>query len=281
MAIWGGRWGYVIVAAMRLFEEVAKLEAVGAKAALCTLVEAVGSVPQRPGAKMVVREDGSISGTVGGGALEHRVIAAAGEVIETGRPTLVRYDTVRDLGMACGGQTAVFIDPLRAHADLVVFGAGHIGRDLCAMASRCGFRVTVVDERSEWATADAFPDASQVVAGDPVSRMGELPLSEDAYLVLVSHSHAVDQRLLGHLLDRPWRYLGMIASRRKARTIFAELEKGGADPAALARVHSPIGLKIGGSDPGEIAVSILAELVRVRHDKPEDPATSFRPSQGA
>lgn len=263
---------------MRLYGELAKLEASGARAALCVLVEATGSVPQVPGAKMLVKDDGSIVGTVGGGALEHRVIEAAREVIEAGAPRLERYDTVRDLGMACGGQTAVFIDPIGLRPDLVIFGAGHIGRDLCAMAGRCGFRITVVDERSEWAVDTAFPDADQVVVGEPVSVLDDLPLSARTFLVLVSHSHAVDQRVLGALVDRPWRYLGMIASKRKVAQIFGELERQGADRAVLDRVHSPIGLKIGGADPGEIAVSILAELIRIRYESPEDPATSFSPS---
>ncbi len=264
---------------MKLYGELAKLEAKGDRAALCVLVEATGSVPQIPGAKMLVKGDGSIAGTVGGGALEHRVIEAALEAIEAGEPRLERYDTVRDLGMACGGQTAVFIDPIGIRPDLVIFGAGHIGRDLCAMAARCGFRITVVDERPEWAVETAFPDADQVVVGEPSALLDDLPLSAASFAVLVSHSHAVDQRILGELLERPWRYLGMIASKRKVAQIFGDLERGGADRAALDRVHSPIGLKIGGADPGEIAVSILAELIRVRYDTAEDPSTSFRPDK--
>ncbi len=252
---------------MKLFQELSAIEASGAPAALCTLVEARGSVPQQPGSKMIVRGDGTTAGTVGGGALEHRVIADAGGVIESGKPALVRYDTVQDLGMACGGQTAVFIDPIHVRRNLVIFGAGHIGRDLSPMAARCAFRVTVVDSRPEWADPAAFPSADRVLAGDPVALLDELPLGDDTYLVLVSHSHAVDQRILGALLDRSWRYLGMIASRRKVKKVFADLEAEGADPERLAQVHSPIGLKIGSVDPGEIAVSILAELIQIRRGK--------------
>ena len=266
---------------MDIFRELIRLEREGAPAALCTVIEASGSVPQQPGSKMVVREDGGVVGTVGGGALEHEVVQRAGESIASGEPRLLQYDTVRDLGMACGGRISVFVDPAVQRPVVIVFGAGHIGRDLAAMALRAGFRPTVVDPRPEWADPSAFPESVDVRAGDPVEMLDELPLSEDAFVVLVSHSHAVDQRILASVLPRPWRYLGMIASKRKVKQVFGELEQQGADPDQLARVHSPIGLKIGGNDPGEIAVSILAELIRVRHDKPEDPATSFRDPAGA
>ncbi len=252
---------------MKLFHELAKIETEGTPAALCTLVEAVGSVPQQPGSKMILLGDGSITGTVGGGALEHRVIADARTVIESGVPTLVQYDTVGDLGMACGGSTSVFIDPVHTRPNLVVFGGGHISRDLSAMAARCAFRVTVIDSRSEWAQPEDFPAADRVLAGDPVALLDELPISADTYLVLVSHSHAIDQRILQTLLTREWRYLGMIASKRKVKQVFAALEGEGADPERLAQVHSPIGLKIGSIDPGEIAVSILAELIKLRRGK--------------
>jgi xanthine dehydrogenase accessory factor len=265
-----------IIPAMRVFEELARLEKEGASCVLCTVLETKGSVPQKSGSKMVVREDGSIVGTVGGGALEHEVRRRAARALEAGEPELYEAKLGPDLGMACGGAVSVFVEPLFAAPDLILVGAGHIGRDLCAMASRAGFRVSVVDARAEWAVAEAFPDAAAVLAEDPVAALDDLPLGPDAYVVLVSHSHDVDQRVLGEVAGRDWRYLGMIASKRKVKQVFAALEEQGVDPAQLAQVHSPIGLKIGSIDPGEIAVSILAELIRVRREKPEDPATSFK-----
>lgn len=260
---------------MRVFEELARLEKQGAACVLCTVLQTRGSVPQKPGSKMVVREDGSIVGTVGGGALEHEIRRRAVEALRTGECELYDAKLGPDLGMACGGAVTAFIEPLFAAPDLIVVGAGHIGRDLCAMASRAGFRVTVVDAREEWAAPDAFPDAAAVMAADPVAVLDELPLGPNAYVVLVSHSHDVDQRVLGEMAGRTWNYLGMIASKRKVAQVFAALEDQGVDPDRLAQVHSPIGMKIGSIDPGEIAVSILAELIRVRRGKPADPATAF------
>ncbi len=261
---------------MTIFEELANMQKQGRACVLCTVVETRGSVPQVPGARMLVHPDGATAGTVGGGALEHEVRRRALEALERGTAELWTANLGPDLGMACGGGVSVFIEPLFAAPRLLIFGAGHIGRDLCAMAARAGFRPTVIDERDEWADDAAFPDASVVLCGDPVALLPDLAVDGDTYVVLVSHSHAVDQRVLGAALDLPWRYLGMIASKRKVEQVFGELEAEGADPLRLARVRSPIGLKIGGMDPGEIAVSILAELIRIRRGKPEDPATSFQ-----
>jgi xanthine dehydrogenase accessory factor len=262
--------------AMTIFDDLAERTRQGRSCVLCTVVETRGSVPQVPGARMLVMPDGGSTGTVGGGALEHEVRRRALVVLDRGEAELWSANLGPDLGMACGGGVSVFIEPLFAAPRLLIFGGGHIGRDLCAMACRAGFRPIVVDERPEWAVEAAFPDAAKVLCSDPVDALGDLEVDGDTFVVLVSHSHAVDQRILGAVLDLPWRYLGMIASKRKVKQVFGELQASGADPEQLARVHSPIGLKIGGMDPGEIAVSILAELIRVRRGKPEEPATSFR-----
>ncbi len=228
---------------------------------------------------MVVQPDGSIHGTVGGGALELEVIERAKAAINGGDAQLHAFNLKQDLGMACGGALTVFIEPLFRNPHLIIFGAGHIGRDLCVMASRAGFRVTVVDQRPEWADVAHFPDAHAVVAADPIESLDTLPFGPNCYVVLVSHSHQVDHDIVKHAIQRPWCYLGMIGSKRKVEHVWGKLTAAGVDPALLDRVHSPIGLKIGGNDPGEIAVSILAELIRVRYDRPEDAGTSFWPEK--
>lgn len=264
---------------MKIFETLAQLEQRGTPAALCTVVEAQGSAPQVPGAMMVVQQDGSITGTVGGGSLEHEVIARAKQAISDNELRLHAFNLKQDLGMACGGALSVFIEPLFRNPDLIIFGAGHIGRDLCVMASRAGFRVTVVDGRPQWADDDHFPDAHAVVAADPIESLDDLPFGPESYAVLVSHSHQVDHDIIKHAIRKPWRYMGMIGSKRKVKHVYGKLTAAGVDASLLERVHSPIGLKIGGNDPGEIAVSILAELIRVRYDKAEDPGTSFWPAK--
>jgi xanthine dehydrogenase accessory factor len=260
---------------MTLLQELAELEREGTPAVLCTLTETRGSVPQRVGSKMVVRGDGTIAGTIGGGALEHAAIQRALEVLASGTPETWSIKLGPDLGMACGGAVSVFFDPLLSAPRLILFGAGHIARDLAAMAIRVGFRVQVIDARPEWASPAAFPAETVVLAADPLTVLDQLPFGPKTYVVLVSHSHAVDQGILGGVLQREWAYLGMIASKTKVKKIFGELEAQGADPARMAQVHSPIGLRIGAVDPAEIAVSILAELVRVLRGADEDPATSF------
>lgn len=260
---------------MTLIQELAELERQGTPAVLCTLIETRGSVPQRVGTKMVVRADGTIAGTVGGGALEHAAIQRAREVLARGTAETWSIKLGPDLGMTCGGAVTLFFDPLLSTPRLIIFGAGHISRDLAAMAVRVGFRVNVIDGRPEWATPAAFPAETEVLAADPHAVFDELPFGPDTYVVLVSHSHDVDQGILGGVLHREWAYLGMIASKTKVKKISRDLEAEGADPARMALVHSPIGLSIGAVDPAEIAVSILAELVRVLRGADEDPGTSF------
>jgi xanthine dehydrogenase accessory factor len=252
-----------------VFEQVAAMRRAGQRGVLATIVEVRGSAPREVGARMLVHPDGRIHGTVGGGALEHRVRALAPEVLAEGRARLERFDLGQDLGMGCGGFTTVFLEPLGVAHRLLLFGAGHIAEHLCDMAARCAFQVVVCDERDELRTPERFPRATVLSTAGTAERLGELDeahLADPAhtYVVVVTHSHSLDFALVAGLLPHRPGYLAMIGSRSKRNKLDAHLREAGATDEERAQVRSPAGIPLGGRAPAEIAVSILAELVQVR-----------------
>ena len=248
---------------MIVFEAAVQAIRDGVQSAMATLIAVDGSTPGQSGARMLIRADGSITGTVGGGALEHHVRQQALEVISSGRPKRVSLNLLRDLNMACGGATEVFIEPLLVPPRLFVFGGGHIGFSLARAARPLGFRVVVVDNRPAFANPDRFPNC-EVHCIDPIAWATELQTRADDYLVVTTHSHEFDYGVLEAQIERRWAYLGLIASRNKVVRFFNQLREDGHDDKWLRRVCTPIGLDIGAETVEEIAISIVAELIRVR-----------------
>jgi len=249
-----------------LYEEIARLEAEGRPFVIATVVESQGSTPQKPGSKMVVLPDGELRGTVGGGAIEHQIVAAARALFEDPAATtrVVETHLTHDLGMCCGGKMKVFLEKHAAAARLWIFGAGHVGREVAVLARRVGFRVAVVDERPEWANRERFPDADELLLRNPADCARELEGGPDCYFCITTHDHPLDQACLEALLNKPSAYLGVIGSRRKAERFRMRLQAAGASEADLARVRSPMGLPINALSAPEIAVSIVAELIQLR-----------------
>ena len=247
----------------------------GEPAALVTIVSTTGSTPQRIGAKMLVFADGRTIGTIGGGCYENDAFGKAREAIRTRRPQVVHYelddDFAQETGLICGGQMDVYIEPIEPSPELYVIGAGHVGFHLARIAHEVGFTVHVVDDREKFANADRFPTAAEIVVDDIPAWIARAQLPAHAYAVIVTRGHTNDLEALRALAPRELRYLGLIGSRAKVARIYEELSKGDIGGDALARVHAPIGLDIGAVTPQEIAVSILAELIAVKHGK-DDPA---------
>jgi xanthine dehydrogenase accessory factor len=249
-------------------ESLAVLEGRAGRAALATVVGRSGSAPQVVGAKLLLHEDGRCLGTVGGGAVEAQVLAACRNALGDGRPRKIDTHLVSDLGMCCGGSMEVFVEVLEAPARLFLIGAGHVAQALTPIAQAAGFKVMVLDDREELLDAEAFGDAQ--TGNHDVDELDDAirAPSEHDFILVITRDHARDQRALAHLLCRPHRYLGMIGSRRKVHTVVRRiLEREaalGRPPPDLSRVHAPIGLALGGRSPGEIAVSIVAELIAVR-----------------
>jgi xanthine dehydrogenase accessory factor len=243
----------------------------GEPAALVTIVSTTGSTPQRVGAKMLVFGDGRMVGTIGGGCYENDAFWKAREAITSRRPQLVHYelddDFAQETGLICGGQMSVYIEPIEPSPELYVIGAGHVGFHLANLAHEVGFRVHVVDDREKFANAERFPNAAEVVTEEIPAWIERTPLPAHAYVVIVTRGHTNDLDALRALVPRDLRYLGLIGSRAKVAKIHDALTEEGVPAAALKQVHAPIGLDIGAVTPQEIAVSILAELIAVKHGK--------------
>jgi xanthine dehydrogenase accessory factor len=243
----------------------------GEPAALVTIVRSNGSTPQRAGAKMLVFADGRIVGTIGGGCYENDAIGRARQAIATGTPAFVKFDLnddfVQESGLICGGQMEVYIDPIAPAPALYIVGAGHVGWHLARMAADAGFRIHVIDDREKFANAERFPAAETIEVDDIGAWLHRAELPPSAYAVVVTRGHTHDFEALRALAARDLRYVGLIGSRAKVARIFEALEAEGMPVECLGRVHAPIGLDIGAITPAEIAVSILAELIAIRHGK--------------
>jgi xanthine dehydrogenase accessory factor len=251
-----------------IYQEIVKVKTEGGEAALVTVVSASGSTPREEGAKMLVKPDGSIVGTIGGGSLEAQIIEEAVKVIRQGKPKrLHRSLTAREAGeegMICGGDLEVFIEPILNPSTLYIFGGGHIALALTKMGKMVGFKIAVIDDRAEFASAERFPEAEVVLADEFTKSFARLKIDKLSYIVIVTHGHKHDEVVLEWAVGTPARYIGMIGSKTKNATIFSHLRDRGISEEQLDRVHAPIGLDIGAQTPEEIAVSILAELIKVR-----------------
>lgn len=238
-------------------------------AALATVIRRSGSAPQTIGARMLLYADGSTLGTIGGGAIEHQVLEVCRSVLRTGKPRTFEAHLVRDLGMCCGGAMEVFVEYLQAEARLIIVGGGHVAQALAPLARTLGFRVIVADDREEMLEDPAFEQVERLLYDADEIDEAIPDLSARDYVLIMTRDHARDERALAKLVEHPHAYLGMIGSRRKVHTVLARVlrrydERGRARP-DLTRVHAPIGLALGGRTPPEIAVSIAAELIAMRH----------------
>lgn len=255
---------------MDLFEEIVRLRRAGRKSALATIVKVNGSIPSYPSAKMLVRDDGTIVGTIGGGCVEAEVWQAAREAMETGKTRILSFslaeDAAYDNGLICGGQLEIYIEPVEPLPHACIFGAGHISRSLSRLCSMLGFSVTVVDDRDSYANRDRFPEADEVIAGNYEEVFPKLEIHSGSYLIIVTRGHRDDMRVLRWAVTTEAGYIAMIGSRRKVISVVKELQKEGLAPELFRRVHAPMGLDIGAVTPEEIAVSVAAEMIAVRRN---------------
>src|SRR6204780_5611994 len=261
---------------MGLCPEIVRLRQEGRRGALATIVNVRGSIPSFKTAKMLVRDDGSIVGTIGGGCVEADVWQAAREVMESEKPRTLTFDLNQDpkydTGLVCGGTLDIFVEPVLPPADLFFFRAAPVAASLYKVARIAGFDVTIIDDRQAYANRERFPDAQQLIVEEFEKASVELSPTESSYIVIVTRGHRDDMRMLRWAVQTPARYIGMIGSKRKTITIFKELQQEGLSAHLFERVHAPVGLDIGAITPEEIAVAIPAELIakrrRVERDLP-------------
>ncbi|MDR0966566.1 MAG: XdhC/CoxI family protein [Myxococcales bacterium] len=251
----------------------------GDPVALVTILQATGSAPRGMGTQMTVHSDGTIAGTVGGGNLELFVIRHALESLKDGKARHLHYDFAggdsQNVDKACSGTTDFLIQPFLSAPRLVIFGAGHCGRALAPLAQSCGFLVTVVDERADFLDPTLFPEGVQLRQGPFPTIVHDIPFeAATTYAVIMTYGHAHDEGVLDACLGRPYRYLGLVGSKAKIGELFAHLGTTEVRRAELEQLHAPVGLDLGGRSPAEIAVSIMAELLATRYDRPMPTALS-------
>ncbi len=253
---------------MDIYEQIVQLRRQGRRGAVATITNVRGSIPSFQTAKMLVRDDGSIAGTIGGGCVEAEVWQAAREVMEEEKPRSLTFNLNNnpkyDTGLVCGGTLEIFIEPVLPPARLYIFGAGHVAYNLYKVAIIAGFEVVVIDDRESYANGERFPEACDVIADDFEAVTARLEPPEGAYIVIVTRGHRDDMRVLRWAVNARARYLGMIGSKRKTISIYKELEKEGIPAEKFAGVHAPVGLEIGAVTPEEIAVAIVAEMIAER-----------------
>lgn len=211
------------------------------------------------GARMAVWA-GRARGTLGDAGLDARALELARQALAgPGRVTSHEVETER-------GVAVVYVEPHRPPPELVIVGAGHIARPLCTAGALLGFRVTVLDDRPEFATRERFPEAAEVRRADFSDPFQGVAIGAQTYLVLVTRGHKYDFEALVDVLRRPVQpaYIGMVGSRRRTRAALEQVVREGIDPARIEAVRAPIGLDVHAETPGEIAVAIAAELVLAR-----------------
>ena len=255
---------------MDIYEEIVQLRREGRRGALATIINVRGSIPSFETAKMLVRDDGTIAGTIGGGCVEAEVWQAAKEVMQDEKPRSLTFNLNNnpkyDSGLVCGGTLEVYIEPVLPAATLYIFGAGHVALNLYRVARMAGFDVIVVDDREAYANRERFREAKDVYAEDFDRVLNQLSPNESSYLVITTRGHRDDMRVLRWAVETPARYIGMIGSQRKVIAIYKELEREGIAREKLERVYAPMGIDIGAITPEEIAVSVATELIAIRRN---------------
>jgi xanthine dehydrogenase accessory factor len=253
---------------MDVYEEVVRLRRLGQKCALATIVEVNGSIPSYESAKLLVREDGSMVGTIGGGCVEAEVWNAARDVMQTERPRHMNFtlgqDAAYDNGLICGGQLSVFVEPVVPQPRAFIFGAGHISKSISKVAAIAGFATVVVDNREAFANRERFPEADEVFAEEYEDVFPKLPIRDTSYVIIVTRGHRDDMRVLRWAAQTNAKYIAMIGSKRKVIGVVRELEKEGFPRSVFERIFAPMGLEIGAITPEEIAVSVVAEMIALR-----------------
>jgi xanthine dehydrogenase accessory factor len=254
---------------MDLFEEIVAMRRAGMRGALATIVHTNGSIPSYESSRMLVREDGSIAGTIGGGCVEADVWAAAKEVMQKEIPRKMvfnlNHEARYDNGLICGGTLEIFVEPILPQPVVYLFGGGHVSIAVANAANAAGFGIVVIDDRETFANTQRFPMA-QAVHANFADAFEAIRPGPSSYLIIVTRGHKEDMRVLAWAVRTGARYVGMIGSKRKVLAVYKALENEGYRPEEFAKVYAPMGLDIGALSPEEIAVSIVAELIAIRRN---------------
>jgi xanthine dehydrogenase accessory factor len=251
-----------------LYEEIVELRSRGMRAALATVIAHKGATPRKDAAKMLLYEDGRQMGSVGGGSMEAEVRREALTTMDTGKPELLTFDLTHidpeESALVCGGSMEVYIEPILPDPTLVIFGAGHVSKAVAEVAKAVGFRIAIIDDRAQYANPERFPDVDALYVDGWEDVLAKLNVNPFSYILIATREHRFDLICLRFALRSSATYIGMLGSRKKAKSMFDQLAEEGVALSLLQRVCVPAGIDIGSDTPEEIAVSIVAELIAVR-----------------
>lgn len=249
-----------------IYREIVDILDQGGNAALATIISKEGTSPREVGSKLLLREDNTFTGSVGGGAVEASVLKAARESMVRGEPRLARFGEEESDASCCGGVLDIYIEPILGSPVLFICGAGHVAQYVAQVGHMAGFKVIVADDREELANRELFPDAEEIMVGPLPQILHGLVLGSSSYIVIV-RGHDQDGPILSWAARTPARYIGMIGSKNKVKGILSDLEAEGIQSERLKLIKAPIGLDIGAETPQEIAVAVMAEIIKARRGK--------------
>jgi len=253
---------------LNIYQEVIKIKQKGGSAILATLISVDGGFPKKGGSKMLVKASGEKIGfLLNGEKIEQRILREGEALLLRGnKPMVIDFRSEED--DSPWKKLEVLLEPIFSEPTVYIFGAGHVSQQLAPFAKRVAFKVVVIDDREMFANRERFPDADEVVVSEFEKCFDHLNIDESGYIVIVTRGHLYDGFVLEQAVRTNARYIGMIGSKKKIRTLYENLMKEGIPKDALDRVRAPIGIDINSETPEEIAVSIVAELIKVRGEPP-------------
>lgn len=251
-----------------IFEILFDLEKSGKKAVLCTVISSRGSTPRNSGSKMLVFEDGIISGTVGGGEVEGNCIREASIIFNSHENKILKYQLIDpekgDPGI-CGGEVEIFLEFIGNTSTIVIFGAGHVGKSISYLAKWVGFNVILLDDRSELLEYESFSNIKKVNYSSVEDISSNNIVTQDTFVVLTTRNMSIDISLLPYLISQEPIYIGVIGSERRWISTKKKLEDLGIKKEQLEKIYSPIGIDLQAETPEEIAISIMSEILMVKN----------------
>ena len=254
---------------IEIYKEIIKSLSKKRRSVLATVINTKTHTPRNVGAKMLTRDDGTTMGSIGGGNLELRIINNAKKLIETGKSQLMHFDLKsskdKNLDMMCGGEMDVFLEPIIPKHELFIFGGGHVAIPLSKLANLVGFDVYAIDDRKEYATKERFPEAKEVIHQDFKKVFEIIDIDSTSFIVIITARHSSDGKVLGNAVKTQAKYIGMMGSPKKREQIIRGLVEEGIPKDLFKKIYSPIGVPINAETPEEIAVSIVAEMIKVRN----------------
>ncbi len=249
-----------------LWGKILEIRRTRQRAVLCIVVNARGSTPRKAGAKMIVTEDGGYYGTVGGGNLEYQVIEKAKEIMFTQKPVLLEFNLKNDLQMACGGQVSVYLEPVFPPFQLIIFGGGHVSKALAKFAREFEFDIVVIDPRKEVLNSWELKENIKFVNNGYLEAIENLKFDTRTFVCSMTYGHEYDLQIAARCLKEDLGYLGVLASRNKARKFAKALvEQYGYSQQEVEKIDMPMGLEMECETPDEIAISILGKLIDTKN----------------